>query len=78
MTPEEHKVIWTVEEATWILTNASRPEGVLMGINLPESRLRYLESLYCVFAINFKFIIGINRLVNTINLNNWGCLFQFS
>ncbi len=37
--------IWTVEEVTWILMNATRPEGVLLGTDFPESRLRYFESL---------------------------------
>lgn len=37
--------IWTVEEATWILANAPRPEGVLLGTDFPESRLLYLDSL---------------------------------
>ncbi len=37
--------IWTIEEATWILTNAPRPEGILLGTDLPEGRLLYLESL---------------------------------
>lgn len=37
--------IWTIEEATWILKNSPRPEGVILGGDFPESRLLYLESL---------------------------------
>ncbi|MEK9148767.1 MAG: SMI1/KNR4 family protein [Candidatus Desantisbacteria bacterium] len=37
--------IWTVEEASWVLLNFPRPEGVLFGADLPEDRLSYLESV---------------------------------
>lgn len=37
--------IWTIEEASWILLNFPRPEGVLFGADLPENRLNYLESV---------------------------------
>lgn len=37
--------IWTKEEATWILLNHPRPEAILLGKDLPENRLFYLESL---------------------------------
>jgi hypothetical protein len=37
--------IWTIEEATWILKNSPRPEGVILGSDFPESRILYLESL---------------------------------
>lgn len=37
--------IWTLEEATWILKNSPRPMGIIFGNDLPESRLRYLESV---------------------------------
>jgi len=37
--------LWTIEEASWILHNCPRPEGVLFGRDLPEDRMKYLESL---------------------------------
>jgi len=37
--------LWTKEEAIWILLNHPRPEGILIGKDLPEDRLFYLESL---------------------------------
>lgn len=37
--------IWTVEEASWILLNCPRPEGVLFGADVPEDRLSYMESV---------------------------------
>lgn len=37
--------IWTIEEASWILLNYPRPEGVLFGADLPEDRLNYSESV---------------------------------
>lgn len=37
--------LWTIEEASWILLNCPRPEGVLFGKDIPEDRIRYLESL---------------------------------
>ena len=37
--------LWTIEEASWILVNCPRPEGVLFGRDVPEDRLKYLESI---------------------------------
>ena len=37
--------LWTIEEASWILFNCPRPEGVLFGRDVPEDRMKYLESL---------------------------------
>ena len=37
--------IWTIEEASWILLNYPRPEGVLFGADLPEDRFNYMESV---------------------------------
>lgn len=37
--------IWTKEEAIWLLYNHPRPEGILLGKDLPENRFFYLESL---------------------------------
>lgn len=37
--------IWTANEVEWILHHCPRPEGVLFGSDLPESRLFYQESL---------------------------------
>jgi len=37
--------IWSKEEAVWLFENASRPEAVLLGSDLPEDRLYYTESL---------------------------------
>lgn len=37
--------IWTKEEATWLLLNHHRPEGILLGKDVPEDRIFYLESL---------------------------------
>lgn len=37
--------LWRIEEASWILLNCPRPEGVLFGRDVPEDRMKYLESL---------------------------------
>lgn len=37
--------LWTIEEASWILFNCPIPEGVLFGKDVPEDRMKYLESL---------------------------------
>lgn len=60
--------IWTIEEASWILFNCPRPEGVLFGKDLPEDRMRYAESLgYGRAAIALtKFR---NKLENNISEN---------
>ncbi|RKX43796.1 MAG: hypothetical protein DRP27_07735 [Thermotogae bacterium] len=39
------KGIWSKEELIWIFLNASRPEALLLGTDLPEDRLFYSESL---------------------------------
>ena len=38
------KGIWTKEETIWLFLNAPRPEGILLGTDLPENRLFYSES----------------------------------
>jgi hypothetical protein len=38
--------VWSLEEASWILLNANRPEGVLFGVDKPEDRLKFLDSIY--------------------------------
>ena len=37
--------IWNREEVIWIFQNASRPEALLLGTDLPEERPFYVESL---------------------------------
>jgi len=37
--------IWSREEAVWLLSNAPRPEAVLLGSDLPEHRPLFAESL---------------------------------
>ncbi|XOB40718.1 MAG: SMI1/KNR4 family protein [Candidatus Nealsonbacteria bacterium] len=38
------KGIWTREEVIWLFLNAPRPEGIILGTDLPENRLFYSES----------------------------------
>jgi len=38
------KGIWTKEEVIWLFLNAPRPEGIILGTDLPENRLFYSES----------------------------------
>jgi hypothetical protein len=37
--------VWTKEELVWLFLNATRPEAVLLGTDLPENRPYYFESL---------------------------------
>jgi hypothetical protein len=39
------KGIWSKEELIWIFSNAPRPEAVVLGLDPPEDRLYYSESL---------------------------------
>jgi len=58
--------LWTIDEATWLLINTVRPEGILFGRDTPESRLKYEESLSigrAVIAIS-KFR---NKLENSLS-----------
>ncbi|RLF88004.1 hypothetical protein DRN43_06700 [Thermococci archaeon] len=50
--------IWSREEVIWIFQNASRPEALLLGTDLPEDRLFYADSLYwgraVLLAVRFQ------------------------
>jgi hypothetical protein len=37
--------VWSNTEVDWLFDNASRPEGVVVGSDVPEDRLYYLDSL---------------------------------
>jgi len=37
--------VWSSTEVAWLFNNASRPEGIVIGSDVPEDRLFYLDSL---------------------------------
>jgi len=37
--------LWGANEVAWLVSNFTRPEGILYGLDTPENRLLYLESL---------------------------------
>jgi hypothetical protein len=67
--------LWTIEEATWILFNCPRPEGVLFGRDVPEDRMKYLESLSygraALAVTKFR-----NKLENNISENEGDSLLE--
>ncbi|MCW3129368.1 MAG: SMI1/KNR4 family protein [Methanophagales archaeon] len=74
--------IWTIEEATWILINAPRPEGVLLGTDFPENRLLYLESLsygraaLAITRLQQRILVGLREEVSPEQQENIHCLVE--
>ena len=74
--------IWTIEEAIWILTNAPRPEGILLGADFPESRLLYLESLsygqaaLAMTRLQQRILVGLREEVSPEQQEDIYCLIE--
>jgi len=59
------KGIWSKEELIWIFLNAPRPEAVVLGLDPPEDRLYYSESLsyaraaFLVSRLKYAILAGL-------------------
>lgn len=69
--------VWSLEEASWILLNAPRPEGVLFGIDKPEDRLNYLDSIYYGRAALLARHLH-QRLISNSGQAGEGCLVEIA
>jgi len=53
--------VWQEEEVEWLLRNASRPEALVLGADIPENRIFYADSLNwaraVILAMRFKGVI---------------------
>jgi hypothetical protein len=64
--------VWSLEEASWILLNANRPEGVLFGGDKPEDRVAYLDSIHYGRAVLMAGQLG-QRLIADPDQAGAGC-----
>ena len=51
--------IWSKEEAIWLFENASRPEAIILGSDVPENRLYYTESMHYGRAAYLANLLGV-------------------